>query len=192
MTLKQRSTTVVPGSNELLRITIDDITAGQVMVSLAGKEGENVLAATSLKAGESSLFELKGAEYRLALRELENNLVGEDFATVVISSGETSSALTEREKIEQLIAVIGSDDGATFIRNGAEHSPEAAADHLRSKWQAAGDAIKTADEFIEKIASKSSLSDEPYRVRLADGSEVLASEYLKEKLSQIEPREAVE
>jgi hypothetical protein len=88
--------------------------------------------------------------------------------------------------VERLLQEIESAEGVVFIRNGAEHSAKDAAAHLRSKWNAAGGEIKTADDFIDKIASKSSLSGEPYRVRLADGKVVLAGEYLREKLGQIE------
>ena len=213
MTVKQRSTTAVPDSDESLRITIDDITAGQVMVSLADKDGKSVLAATSLKEGESAEFMFRQQEYQLTLSELENELVGEDFATIVISSGATpspafpargresdssvstsggtnSEEMTEREKIERLLKAIESAEGVVFIRNGAEHSAQDAAEHLRSKWDAAGGEIKTVDDFIDKIASKSSLSGEPYRVRLADGTEVFAGEYLKDKLSEIEESSA--
>ena len=209
MTVKQRSTTAVPGSDESLRITIDDITAGQVMVSIADKDGKSVLASTSLKEGESVEFMFQQQEYQLTLSELENELVGEDFATIVISSratpspalpargresdssvstsgGTNSEEMTEREKIEGLLTAIESAEGDVFIRNGNPHSPQDAAEHLRSKWNAAGNEIKTADDFIDKIASKSSLSGEPYLVRLADGEEVLAGDYLRDKLREIE------
>jgi hypothetical protein len=204
MQIKQRSTTPVPGSDESLRITIDDITAGQVMVSLADKDGRGVLVSTSLKEGEAAEFEFQQQRFELTLRELDNELVGEDFATVVVSQGLTPSPalpprgresqehaargreLEEREKIERLLKAVESAEGVVFIRNGAEHSAKDAAAHLRTKWSAAGGEIKTADDFIEKIASKSSLSGEPYRVRLADAKEVLAGEFLREKLSQIE------
>jgi hypothetical protein len=209
MTVKQRSTTAVLGSDESLRITIDDITAGQVMVSLADKDGKSVLAATSLKEGESAEFMFQQQEYQLTLSELENELVGEDFATIVISSaaasspasgkspsltlpprGRESPEMAEQEKIERLLKAIESAEGIVFIRNGAEHSPQDAAEHLRSKLDAAGGEIKTVDDFIDKIASKSSLSGEPYRVRLADGTEVFAGEYLKDKLSEVEESSA--
>jgi hypothetical protein len=197
MVVKQRSTIGVPGSDELLRITIDDITAGQVMVSLADKEGKAVLAATSLKEGETAEFEFQEQKYKLTVNELDNELMGEDLATIAISSGATpspalpargreSEELKEQEKIELLLAAIESADGDVFIRNGAEHSAADAAEHLRSKWQAAGEQIKTAEEFIDQIGTKSSLSGEAYRVRLANGTEVPASEYLSEKLRDIE------
>jgi hypothetical protein len=223
MTVKQRSTTAVPGSNESLRITIDDITAGQVMVSLASAEGEGVFAATSLKQGDAAEFTFNNEKYQLALSELKNELVGEDFATLVVSSGGSpspalpargreseevtediarnspsltlpprgreSDVVIERKKIERLLAAIESAEGDVFIRNGAEHSAKDAAGHLRTKWQAAGDQIKTAEEFIDKIATKSSLSGEAYSVRVANGTEVPASEYLREKLGGIENRQ---
>ena len=97
--------------------------------------------------------------------------------------------MTEREKIERLLASIESAEGDVFIRNGVEHAAKDAAEHLRSKWQAAGEQVKTAEEFIDTIATKSSLSGAAYRVRRADGTEVLASEYLREKLSDIENRQ---
>jgi hypothetical protein len=195
MTIKQRSTTPVPGSDESLRITIDDITAGQVMVSLADKDGKGVLASTSLKQGETAEFKFQQEEYQLTLSKLDNELVGEDFATIVVSSGATPSPAlpargreseTEHEKIELLLAAIESAEGDVFIRNDVAHSAKDAAEHLRTKWQTAGNEIKTVDDFIDKIASKSSLSGEPYRVRLVDGEVVPASDYLRDKLREIE------
>jgi hypothetical protein len=209
LTVKQRSTTAVPGSDEALRITIDDITAGQVIVSLADKEGSSVFAAASLKEGETAEFAFQQQKYRLTVNELDNELIGEDFATIVVSSGGNpspalpartsassvepgmkSEELKEREKIELLLAAVESAAGDVFIRNGAEHSAADAAEHLRSKWQAAGGQINTAEEFIDRIGTKSSLSGEAYRVRRADGAEIPASEYLREKLSGIERRES--
>ena len=44
----------------------------------------------------------------------------------------------------------------------------------------------SAREFIEQVATKSSLSGEPYRIRLRDGSEVFSGQYLSEVLDRIE------
>jgi hypothetical protein len=167
-------------------LTVDDITRGQVMASLVDKDGRPVLAPTSLKKGDSATFTLGEKIYSLTLNDLNNALVGEDFATLVISAGPVVGAMSERDKIERLLSLIEQADTDVFIRNGVEHSAKDAADHLRSKWQAAGGEIATAEEFIVEIATSSSLSDEPYRVRTADGNEVSASEYLRAKLAQIE------
>jgi len=65
----------------------------------------------------------------------------------------------------------------TFIRNGTEHSAAEAADHLRSKWKRARGKVKTLDQFIENIASKSSMSGRPYQVRTADGELINAADW---------------
>ena len=191
ITLTQRSTVVVPRSGGAVRLTIDDITGGQVMASLAGDHGTDLLASTSMAAGDSIPFRLGDRRYKLTLSKLDNQLVGDDHATFVLDAlggdadaatgpdNETDSELTE---IENLIKHVESLPGAVFIRNGEVHSPEEAAQHLRAKWQSQGDAIVTAEQFIDELASKSSSSGEPYHIRFADGSERAAGEYLHEVL----------
>ena len=185
LTVKQRTTTEIPGAAGGLRLTIDDVTRGQVMVSLAQASGAVVLAPVSLHAGQTVPFELQGVALLLNLEKLDNALIGDDFGTFVISDP-AAGVLTERAKIERLLALVASLQDAVFIRNGSEHTPQEAADHLRSKWEAAGDDITTARQFVEQIATKSSMTGEVYRIRLADGTEVLAGEYLAGRLAEIE------
>jgi hypothetical protein len=52
-----------------------------------------------------------------------------------------------------------------FLRNGREHSGQEAADHLRFKYQKVRSRITTAEIFIDRIASSSSITKRPYRVR---------------------------
>jgi hypothetical protein len=73
-----------------------------------------------------------------------------------------ASALTEDQKIEKLIQTVGDMKDAVFIRNGTEHTPAQAAQHMRNKWERARDQVKTAEEFIDKLASKSSTSGLPH------------------------------
>ena len=191
LTVQQRSTTVVPGTDGTLRLTIDDITDGQAMVSLIGETGAPLLGPVSLGAGASERFELGRSAYVLTLEELDNEWIGEDHATFTLSSTAAGSppparALSETDKIEQLIALVSTLEGATFIRNGEEHTAAEAADHLRSKWKAAGGRVTTAREFVERIATKSSLSGEPYRIRLGDGTEVFSGDYFGAQLDRIE------
>jgi hypothetical protein len=188
MTVKQRSTTVVPGSDGQLLLTVDDITRGQVMASFATVAGEAVLPPRSMSADEDATFRLGGSSYSLKLKEFNNALVGEDFASFVVSDS-SGTTLTEEDKIEQLISAIAELQGATFIRNGAEHTAAEAADHLRMKWRAAGDEIATAEQFIEAIASKSSTSGQPYQIRMADGEVMEAGEFLRKRLGEINEAE---
>lgn len=81
----------------------------------------------------------------------------------------------EEDKIRFLISSVESLEGAVFIRNGAEHEPGAAAEHLRLKLRKAGDRVRTADDFIRLCGSRSSLSGDPYRIRFKNG-EVMETE----------------
>jgi hypothetical protein len=189
MTVQQRSTTDVPGTDRSLRLTIDDITRGQVVVSLSDKEGRAVLGPTSLRPAASADFTLGDVGYRLTLKELNNALVGDDFAMFVISAG-LRNGVTERDKIESLLAQVEAAEGLVFIRNGVEYSGKEAATHLRAKFSAAGSEIATAEEFIARIASRSSTTNEPYRVRRPDGTEVSAGDYLRSELKEIDDEDS--
>jgi hypothetical protein len=75
---------------------------------------------------------------------------------------------------------------AIFIREGSQHSAKEAAEHVRKKLGNAGGRIKTASEFIDQIASKSSLSGQEYEIRFSDGRTLPASAVLREELSKME------
>jgi hypothetical protein len=185
MTVAQRSTADVPGSAGKLRLEIDDITGGQVEVSLVDAEGHVLLPTTSLRTRQAAAFELEGEQYELTLKKLDNALIGEDFATFVISTP-GSGGVSEAQRIERLLAGVAAAEGVVFIRSDVEYTPPQAAEHLRSKWRAAGNKVATVDEFIEHIGSKSSVSGEPYRVRLPDGTEHTAGDWLRAKLAESE------
>jgi hypothetical protein len=96
--------------------------------------------------------------------------------------------LTERAKIEGLIAAVEAQKGAVFIRNGKAHRAPQAASHLRMKWQHAGGKVRSARDFIRHIASASSLTGRKYRIRFADGREVDSAEFFNAELAKIEAR----
>jgi len=88
----------------------------------------------------------------------------------------------ENDRIEHLISSVEKLEGAVFIRNGVEYDPKAAGSHLRMKLRKAGERVKTAEDFIDGIASKSSVSRKPYTIRKADGSVTDTSVYFHAKL----------
>ena len=90
----------------------------------------------------------------------------------------------EQKKIEALIAHVASLKKAVFIRNGKEYDAASAAKFLRGKWEANDKEIKTATEFIEKVATKSSTSGKAYRIRLEDGKETDCGPYLTGQLKK--------
>ncbi len=88
----------------------------------------------------------------------------------------------EADKIQYLIASVETLQGAQFIRNGKAYDARRAADHLRFKLKAAGDRVKTAEDFIRLCASRSYLSGEPYRIRFSDGKSIEAEIFFRERL----------
>jgi hypothetical protein len=85
-------------------------------------------------------------------------------------------------EIEALLAYVAGLEGAAFLRNGSAHTSAEAAAHLRMKWQRQEERIRSAEDFIERCASRSFLTGKPYQVRLADGKVRAADALLGEKL----------
>lgn len=77
-------------------------------------------------------------------------------------------------------AVAGS--GCTFIRNGKEHAAAAARDHLSMKRKRGRRYFDSADEFVERIASRSSLSRKDYMIR-CDGELQTAGDWFSAVLA---------
>jgi len=109
------------------------------------------------------------------------------FAPLFVSVA-VSQTLTEHQKIEQLIQSVEQLNDAEFIRNGTAYSAEKATSHLRTKLKKAGGRIKTAQDFIDGIASTSYLSGKPYYIRFKNGRELTAKEFFEAKLREIEGR----
>ncbi|MEW6672463.1 MAG: DUF5329 family protein [Thermodesulfobacteriota bacterium] len=88
-------------------------------------------------------------------------------------------------EIRHLIESVEALQGAAFIRNGSEYDAGKAAEHLRIKLKMAGDRVKSAEDFIELCASKSSLSGEAYRIRLSDGTVIDAEAFFRRRLKAL-------
>ncbi len=73
----------------------------------------------------------------------------------------------ENEEIEYLLSYIAASD-CIFIRNGTEHQPKDAREHLEMKYNHVRSRIATAEDFINKVASKSSFSRRKYQIRCGD------------------------
>ncbi len=97
-------------------------------------------------------------------------------------------ALSEKEKIEALIKHVEGLTDAVFVRNGSDYDAATAARFLRGKWDKDPD-VKTARDFIARVASVSSTTSRPYLIRFKDGHEVKSEEYLTKELEKIEKGE---
>lgn len=76
--------------------------------------------------------------------------------------------------------------GCEFYRNGTWHDANAAQAHLSDKYQylVARDQIKITEDFIEKAATKSSLSGQAYEVRCGGQPTVTSNEWLHAALAR--------
>ncbi len=100
------------------------------------------------------------------------------FFGVVFPGGPVLAA--ENGEIEYLLSHIGASD-CVFIRNGKEHQSKKASEHLAMKYSHVKKRIKTADDFIDKIASQSSITRRKYEIR-CDGVQLPARQWLRQAL----------
>jgi hypothetical protein len=93
---------------------------------------------------------------------------------------------SEKQKIEALIEHVEGLEDARFVRNGREYDGKTAARFLRGKWESNEDDVRTAKDFIEKVARASSTSGKPYLIRFKDGKETKSADYLLAELKKLE------
>lgn len=99
----------------------------------------------------------------------------------------TKSILTESEKIKFLLNELEKANGKIkFIRNGEEFSSKEAKSHMQRKLDYAGDKIKTVNEFIDQIATKSSMTGNKYYVVLEDGTKIESAIWLRNLLKKLD------
>jgi Family of unknown function (DUF5329) len=100
----------------------------------------------------------------------------------VASAAPPAIAQTE---INFLLGFIES-SGCEFYRNGSWYDSKRAQAHLRDKYEmlAGTGQINTAEDFIEKAATKSSLSGRPYQIRCGGGEAVTSNQWLRDVLTR--------
>ena len=96
----------------------------------------------------------------------------------------------EKQKIETLIKRVGDLKDGKFVRNGSAYESKTAVRFLRGKWSANSDDVKSAHDFIDKVASMSGTSGKPYLIRFKDGKEIKSSEFLLAELKKLESESA--
>jgi hypothetical protein len=85
--------------------------------------------------------------------------------------------------------LLGYVEGSTcaFYRNGTWHAAAAAQAHLRSKYGllAARRQIGSAEDFIDKVATRSSLTGEAYAVRCAGSPDISSDVWFRAELARL-------
>ena len=92
---------------------------------------------------------------------------------------------SQSAEIDALIARVAQAREVVFIRNGSTHTAVEAAAHLQRKLRAAHGRIATAEQFIDVLGTRSSMTGRAYRVRFADGREIDSAVWLRQLLHEL-------
>ncbi len=176
----QRTRMKLPGPHGTLRVQLEDITRGQVLVSVYGIGGTVIASHTSMKEGDELPISVGGEDYILRLDRLVNLLIGADYGVFSFMPIDRRDA----RKIEDLLEIIAASD-VMFIRHEREFSGKTFAAHLRQKRQHLRPRDDTLAEFIDSVASRSSANGEPYGVKLSTGETIAATDWLNQQASKL-------
>ncbi|HNO78543.1 MAG TPA: DUF5329 family protein [Phycisphaerae bacterium] len=177
-TALQKRYAYLPGSRDRLRVYAGDITHGQITLSVFGRDRNVPLVPTTrLYETQHIVLPLDDETYVIEVEALHNYLMGDDYADLSIAP----EAEWHRDKIEFMLNAIDQSE-FTFIRNGKPFDGQSAAKHLRNKLATSPTPVTKVDAFIEDFASRSSMTDEPYKVLTADGRELELGQWLRSLL----------
>jgi hypothetical protein len=122
-------------------------------------------------------------DYRFNLLSRAAALVLLLFVTAT-GDAATPNAATQAE-IAHLLSYLGN-SGCDFYRNGSWHDASEARDHLQKKldYLANRSLVGSAEDFIARAATSSSISGEKYLVRCRPAPAVPSSDWLRAELKR--------
>jgi Family of unknown function (DUF5329) len=105
------------------------------------------------------------------------------IALVWIAAAHAAPTPAARIEIEYLLSAIASSD-CRFYRNGTWYDAKSAAAHLRGKYESlvAKELIRDTDDFIERAATKSSMSGQDYAIKCEGIAEMSSRQWLTDLL----------
>ncbi len=95
---------------------------------------------------------------------------------------------SEHRLIDTLIQRVAKMGSMTFLRNGSEYNAADAADaakHMQAKYEHFKKEIVTAEDFIERCATRSEMTGQAYRVKLTNGVVRESNEFLRAELRSL-------
>jgi hypothetical protein len=106
------------------------------------------------------------------------------IATLVVAA--VLAAPPARAEVDALLSRL-EQSGCRFQRNGEWHEARKAREHLAGKlaYLERRGTLESAEQFIDKVASASSVSGEPYRVQCGTAPAVKSAEWLKGQLKAL-------
>ncbi|KQU87160.1 hypothetical protein ASC78_05650 [Variovorax sp. Root318D1] len=95
---------------------------------------------------------------------------------------QATPSASEQKLIDTLILRVSNMKTMTFMRNGDAHNAANAAKHMQAKFDHFKDEIVTAEDFIDRCASRSEMTGKPYQVKMPNGAVRDAKEFLTAEL----------
>ncbi|MBZ9582203.1 YfeK family protein [Klebsiella quasivariicola] len=90
----------------------------------------------------------------------------------------------QEARINAMLDALAQKTDLIFVRNGDAHTCDEAVAHLRLKLSNTRNRIDTAEQFIDKVASSSSVTGKPYIVRIPGKNDQQARPYLHTLIAQ--------
>ncbi len=105
------------------------------------------------------------------------------IALVFVAAAHAVPTPAAKAEIEYLLSAVASSD-CRFYRNGTWYDAKSAAAHLRGKYEslAAKGLIGGTDDFIDRAATKSSLSGRDYAIKCEGIAEMSSRQWLTDLL----------
>jgi hypothetical protein len=100
----------------------------------------------------------------------------------VVPVAQATPSEHEDKLITALIERVAKMTTMKFMRNGGAHSSTEAAEHMQAKYAYFKNEIVTAEDFIERCATRSELTGQPYTVKLGNDQEREANAFLQREL----------
>jgi hypothetical protein len=105
------------------------------------------------------------------------------IALVLVAAAQAVPTPAAKAEIEYLLSAVASSD-CRFYRNGTWYDAKSAAAHLRGKYESleAKGLIGGTDDFIDRAATKSSLSGKDYGIKCEGIAEMSSRQWLTDLL----------
>lgn len=119
------------------------------------------------------------------MKLIRNLLMATSFALVALPAAAAPNAATQRE-ISGLMQALET-SGCRFQRNGTWYDAAAARGHLQRKYDylLKRDMVDSSEQFIDRAASRSSMSGKAYKVACSGAQEQDASAWFLQQLRRL-------
>jgi hypothetical protein len=107
-------------------------------------------------------------------------------ALLTVAAVSAEPPVTVQTEISFLLGYVQG-SGCEFRRNGTWYESGEAEAHLRDKYRilVASDQIRTTEDFIEGVATYSSITGQPYTVRCQGGITFSSNQWLRKELTRL-------